>query len=89
MFAELVCLEMTPAKWHGGASIFRELAQRWANQDLVRKLPPFDARGQDASPSWPGLRGFDGDPSSPTKLVTGHTGKVNRNALREQLLRES
>jgi hypothetical protein len=26
MFAELVCLETTPAKWHGGASIFRELA---------------------------------------------------------------
>jgi hypothetical protein len=26
MFAELVCLETTPAKWHGGASIFRGLA---------------------------------------------------------------
>jgi HIT domain len=23
-FAELVCLETAPAKWHGGASIFRE-----------------------------------------------------------------
>src|SRR6516164_168823 len=26
MFAELVCLETTPAKWHGGALIFRGLA---------------------------------------------------------------
>jgi hypothetical protein len=26
MFAELVCQEMTPAKWRGGASIFRGLA---------------------------------------------------------------
>ena len=49
MFAELVCLEMTPAKWHGGASIFRGLTVRWANQvtfNLVRQLPPL-TRGLD------------------------------------------
>src|SRR6516162_4474247 len=43
MFAALVCLEMSPAKWHGGASMFRGLAQRWANQvtfNLVRQMPP-------------------------------------------------
>src|SRR5262249_29971066 len=43
MFVELVCLEMTPAKWHDGASIFRGLAVQSANQvtfNLVRKLPP-------------------------------------------------
>src|SRR5262245_27188182 len=45
-------LEMTPAKWHGGASIFRGLAVRWANQvrfNLVHQLPPL-TRGRDASP---------------------------------------
>src|SRR6516165_57592 len=73
MFAELVCLEMTPAKWHGGASIFRGLAQRWANQvtfSLARQSPPLTRavnmhrlHGVDCS-------GFDGDPSSPSKLVT-------------------
>jgi hypothetical protein len=46
MFAELVCLETIPAKWHGGASIFRGLAVWWANDvtfNLLRQL---------ASPSW-------------------------------------
>jgi len=72
MFAELVCAEMTPAKWYDGASIFRGLAVRWANQvtfNLVRQLPPLmravqmhRLHGVDS--------GFDGDPSSPPKLMT-------------------
>src|SRR5262249_2194183 len=73
MFAELVCQEMTPAKWHGGASIFRGLAVRWANQitfDLVRQLPPLTRVVQMHRLHGVAYRGFDGDPSSPPKLMT-------------------
>jgi hypothetical protein len=51
MFAELVCLETTLAKWHGGASIFRGLAQRIAIQQaflddpLVRSIAIFNTVG--------------------------------------------
>ena len=73
MFAELVCLETTPAKWHDGASIFRGLAQRWANQitfNLVRQLPPLTRAVQMHRLHGVAYSGFDGDPSSPPELVT-------------------
>ena len=73
MFAELVCLEMTPAKSHGGASIFRGLVQRWANQitfNLVRQLPPLTRAVQMHRPHGVDYSRCDGDPSSPPKLVT-------------------
>ena len=73
MFAELVCLEMTPAKWRDGASIFRGLGQRWANQitfNLVRQLPPLTRAVQTHRLHGVDYSGFDGDPSSPPKLVT-------------------
>ena len=72
-FAELVCQETTPAKWHGGASIFRGLAQRWSNQvtfNLVRQLPPLTRAVQMHRLHGVDYSGFDGDPSSPPKLVT-------------------
>jgi hypothetical protein len=74
MFAELVCLETTPAKWHDGASIFRGLsAVRWANQvtfNLVRLWPPLTRAVQMHRLHGVDYSGFDGDPSSPPKLVT-------------------
>jgi hypothetical protein len=73
MFAELVCLEMTPAKWHGGGSIFRGLAVRRANQvtfNLVRHLPPLTRAVQMHRLHGVDYSGFDDDPSSPPELVT-------------------
>ena len=73
MFAELVCPEMTPAKWYDGASIFRGLAVRWANQvtfNLVRQLPPLMRAVQMHRLHGVDHSGFDGEPSSPPKLVT-------------------
>ena len=73
MFAELVCAEMTPAKWYEGASIFRGLAVRWANQvtfNLVRQLPPLTRAVQMHRVHRVDYSGFDDDPSPPPKLVT-------------------
>ena len=54
MFAELVCLEMTPAKWHGGGSIFEGISMvRFASQatfrtaaylDVYRNLMPLEGQ---------------------------------------------
>src|SRR6516164_6094003 len=63
MFAELVCAEMTPAKWYEGASIFRGLAVRWANQvtfNLVRRLPPLTLAVQMHRLHGVDYSGFDG-----------------------------
>src|SRR6516162_1549674 len=72
MFAELVYLETTPAKWHGGASIFRGLGQRWANQitfNLVRQLPPLTRAVQTHRLHGVDCSGFDGDP-----VIAAETG---------------